>query len=105
MNANNQDNSLVCKHSPGVFAPVIDRNRCEGKGDCVDVCPKSVFTLGILPSADRKGLSLVGKIKGFAHGWKQAFMPDSDACEACGLCVSVCPEKAITLKRVLASSL
>lgn len=88
-----------CKQAPGAFAPVIDRNRCEGKGDCVQMCPRNVFTLGVLPESERGGLSFIGKVKGFAHGWKQAFMPNVGACEACGLCVSACPEDAITLKR------
>nr|WP_213908397.1 ferredoxin family protein [Stutzerimonas nitrititolerans] len=88
-----------CKQAPGLFAPVIDRNRCEGKGDCLTVCPVDVFSLGTLDKAERSNLTLVGKIKGFAHGWKQAFTPNVHACEACGLCVGACPEKAITLKR------
>ena len=41
-----------------------------------------------------------GKLKGFVHGWRQAFTPIAEACEACGLCINVCPEKAITLRRV-----
>ncbi|WP_113707468.1 hypothetical protein [Klebsiella michiganensis] len=31
-----------CKRPPGEIVPVIDRNRCEGKGDCVEVCPKGL---------------------------------------------------------------
>ena len=92
--------SSSCKQAPGVFAPVIDRNRCEGKADCVAVCPKSVFVIGVLNSSDRRSLSLKGKIKGFAHGWKQAFTPGISGCEACGLCVKACPEKAISLTRI-----
>ncbi len=88
-----------CKHPPGKFVPVIDRNRCEGKGDCISACPKDVFVLGVLPQADRSGLSWIGKVKGFAHGWKQAFMPNTSACEACGLCITACPERAIKLER------
>ena len=88
-----------CKQAPGTFAPVINRNRCEGKGDCVSVCPRNVFVLGVLPGSERGGLSFVGKVKGFAHGWKQAFMPNLGACEACALCVAACPEDAITLQR------
>lgn len=79
--------------------PVIDRNRCEGKADCVAVCPKSVFAIGVLPASQRSQLSFKGKLKGFAHGWQQAFMPNEAACEACGLCVKACPEEAITLQR------
>jgi NAD-dependent dihydropyrimidine dehydrogenase PreA subunit len=89
-----------CKPDPGVFAPVIDRSRCEGKAQCVTVCPYHVFVVDVLPKEQRAGLSLKGKVKGFAHGWRQAFTPNADACHACGLCVAACPEQAITLARV-----
>jgi 4Fe-4S ferredoxin len=89
-----------CKKAPGTFVPVIDRNKCEGKAECVAVCPTNVFAIGTLAKSERSGLSLKGKIKGFAHGWQQAFMPRADACEACALCVTACPERAITLKRL-----
>ena len=89
----------ACKQVAGAFAPVIDRNRCEGKGDCAVVCPKNVFVIEVLPASQRRDLTLKGKVKGFVHGWKQAAMPQLAACEACGLCVAACPEKAITLAR------
>ena len=89
-----------CKQAPGIFMPVIDRNRCEGKEDCVKVCPYHVFTIGKVQPEQRKDLSLRGKLKGYAHRWQQAFATNADACHACGLCVAACPEKAITLSRV-----
>ena len=89
-----------CKASPGEFVPVIDRNRCEGKAQCVAVCPYHVFALDVLPKEQRSELTLRGKVKGLAHGWRQAFTPNADACHACGLCVAACPERAITLMRV-----
>ena len=88
----------------GRFAPQIDRNRCEGKGDCVAVCPYGVFTVGKLGLFDRRSLSLVGQLKGWAHDWQQAFTPNATACEACGHCVSACPERAITLVRADANN-
>lgn len=88
-----------CKQDPGVFAPVVDRTRCEGKADCVVICPYNVFELDILPPEDRAELPLMAKIKGTLHGWKQSFAVNADACRACGLCVQACPEKAIKLAR------
>ncbi len=85
---------------PGVFIPIIDRNKCEGKADCAEVCPYDVFTIGILPKEERGDLTVKGKIKGFAHGWKQALVTNGGACRECGLCVINCPEKAIKLKRM-----
>jgi 4Fe-4S ferredoxin len=92
-------NDRSCRQAPGVMVPVIDRNRCEGKAACVAVCPTQVFVIGVLPPAERAGLSWRGKLKGFGHGWKQAFTANAAACEACGKCVEACPEEAITLAR------
>lgn len=96
-------NSIIdsdCGQTAGTFRPSIDRNRCEGKAECVSVCPVSVFTVATLPKEQRAGLGLRGKLKGFAHRWQQALLVNPLACEACGLCVKSCPEKAITLVRV-----
>jgi len=89
-----------CPSPPGVLAPRVDRNKCEGKADCARVCPYDVFAIETLGKAARTGLSLVGRLKGMAHGWKQAIVVNPDACHGCGLCVSACPEKAIVLRRV-----
>lgn len=90
----------ACKQLPGAYVPVIDRNRCEGKSDCVSVCPMNVFVVGVLPQAQRQGLTLKGKLKGYVHGWKQALTPNASACETCGLCIKACPEHAITLRKL-----
>jgi NAD-dependent dihydropyrimidine dehydrogenase PreA subunit len=42
------------KQPRGRFMPHIDRNRCEGKGDCIAVCPFNVFSIGKLAAADRQ---------------------------------------------------
>lgn len=93
------DKNADCKQLAGVLRPVIDRNRCEGKGDCEQVCPEAVFAIGTLPVSLRSGMSVKGRIKGFAHRWQQALLVNADACRACGLCVTACPESAITLAR------
>jgi NAD-dependent dihydropyrimidine dehydrogenase PreA subunit len=88
-----------CKAAPASFAPAIDRGKCEGKNDCVEVCPYAVFEVRRIDDADFAKLSFLGKMKSRAHGRKTAYTPNADACQACGLCVVACPEKAITLRR------
>lgn len=77
--------------------PVVDRARCEGKGDCVRVCPHGVFAVGRIDDADFAALGALAKLKSVVHGRKTALLPRLDACAACGACVTACPEKAIRL--------
>ncbi len=86
-----------CKGTPGKVAPVIDRNRCEAKEDCVRVCPYNVFEVRKLGSEERVAMSLLGRLKAFAHGNRQAFVVRPEACHACQLCIPACPEQAIRL--------
>lgn len=88
-----------CKYPAGIMVPVVDRNRCEGKAQCVKVCPTNVFAVGTLPHSERRNLKLSGRIKGFVHRWQQALLINPSACEGCGKCVAACPEQAITLTR------
>lgn len=92
-----QTQKLRCDKQAGRMVPVIDRNRCEAKADCVSVCPYQVFEIRTLTAAERKELSTLGRLKLFVHGGKQAFALRAEVCRACGLCVRACPEKAITL--------
>jgi NAD-dependent dihydropyrimidine dehydrogenase PreA subunit len=89
-----------CKQSAGAIVPQVDRNRCEGKEDCIQVCPYDVFEIRVLQAPERAKLSLKGRVKAFAHGYRQAFAVRAEACHACGLCVKACPERAITLTRM-----
>lgn len=91
--------SSNCKADAGEFVPLIDRNRCEAKGDCVRVCPYDVFEIRPISPEQRKSLSLRGKLKAWAHGGQQAALANAEACQACALCVEACPENAITLVR------
>ena len=87
----------ACPGQPGKVAPVVDRNRCEAKADCVRVCPYDVFEIRPLTEADRQGLSLRGRIKSWAHGNTQAYVVHPEACHACQLCITACPEQALSL--------
>jgi NAD-dependent dihydropyrimidine dehydrogenase PreA subunit len=77
--------------------PVVDRNRCEAKADCVAVCPYHVFELRALAPSDREGQSWLGRLKTWAHGGRQAYVVRPDDCHACQRCVEACPEDAIRL--------
>jgi 4Fe-4S ferredoxin len=84
----------------GLVVPVIDRNRCEGKEDCVRVCPYGVFEVQKLEPQARAELSRFARVRSFFHGYRQALVVKPDACHACGLCVQACPERAIRLSAV-----
>jgi 4Fe-4S ferredoxin len=88
-----------CKAEPGSWGPVVNRGRCEGKSDCVQVCPYDVFEVGTIADAEYRALPWLGRLKLRVHGMRTAHTPRIDACHACGLCVVACPERAITLER------
>lgn len=91
-----------CRPEAGKVFPVIDRNRCDGKQDCVAVCPFDVFAMQritafdivAMPVQPRKAHKLIGK-------W-QAFTVQPEACHDCNLCVVACPEDALRLVRSIA---
>jgi NAD-dependent dihydropyrimidine dehydrogenase PreA subunit len=87
-----------CRAAPGARVVTVDRAKCEGKGDCVEVCPYGVFEVRRIDDADFARLGVLGKLKSMAHGRKSAYTPKLDQCRACGLCVVACPEDAITLR-------
>jgi NAD-dependent dihydropyrimidine dehydrogenase PreA subunit len=88
-----------CRSAPRQYVPNIDRRRCEGKSDCVAVCPYNVFEVGPIDEAEYRAMPFFVRLKLRAHGKKTAYTPRADACQACGLCVVACPEDAITLVR------
>ena len=87
-----------CKAAPAAYVPVVNRGRCEGKGDCVEVCPYGVFLVQVMNEDEYQALPMLSRFKSWAHGKKTAYTPNANACQACGLCVVACPEKAITLE-------
>jgi NAD-dependent dihydropyrimidine dehydrogenase PreA subunit len=91
--------SANCRAEPGEFAPVVDRSKCEGKAECVEVCPFHVFEVRRIDDADFAKLGVFAKLKSVAHSRKTAYTPRASACEACGKCVEACPENAIKLAR------
>lgn len=86
-----------CRGEPGKVAPVVDRNRCEAKDDCVRVCPYDVFEIRDLRPEDKAALGFIGKLKAWAHGNRQAYVVKPEACHACKLCLDACPENALSL--------
>ncbi len=88
-----------CLQPPGRFEPVVDPSRCEAKGPCVPACPFGVLEIVPLTAEEKASLSLLGRAKAFVHGNRRARAARPDACQACGYCVEVCPEKAISLRK------
>src|SRR5579863_10601747 len=84
-----------CLAPAGTWVPLIDRTKCEGKKECVEVCPYNVFELGTLTEPEFDAMLLVGKLKAIRHGHRTARTPRASECRACGLCVVACPEDAI----------
>ncbi len=80
----------------------VNHDKCEGKAESAAVRLYDVFETEVLPAEERAALSFAGRLKGPAHGWKQAFPLRAEACHACTECVASCPEKSITLKRAAA---
>jgi 4Fe-4S ferredoxin len=79
--------------------PVVDHGRCEGKRDCVEVCPYGVFEVRRIDDDDFRALSFLGRLKSVAHKRQTAYTPNRSQCQSCGLCVKACPEKAIQLRK------
>jgi NAD-dependent dihydropyrimidine dehydrogenase PreA subunit len=92
--------SSECRAAAGEFWPVVDRAKCEGKAECVEVCPFHVFEVRRIDSTDFAKLGMLAKLKSIAHGRKTAYTPRVSLCEACGKCIAACPESAIKLTRV-----
>lgn len=88
---------MDCRGEAGRIAPVVDRNRCEAKGDCLRVCPYDVFEIRTLSSEERASLSWLGWLKALAHRNRQAYVVRPQDCHACQMCVAACPEHALQM--------
>ena len=55
---------------------IIDLDKCQGSGECVDVCPSEA----IVVNDDKKAVV------------------EADLCADCGVCEDVCPTEAITIE-------
>ena len=75
----------------------MDHGRCEAKRDCVRVCPYDVFEVRRMDAEDFTALGMLGKLRSTAHRRMTAYTVRADQCHECGLCVTACPEDAITL--------
>ena len=72
-----------CTQPAGIVAPVVDTGRCEGKEDCVRVCPYDVFEVRRLTGEERRGLTLLNRFKVWARGGKQAFVVNAISAIPC----------------------
>jgi ferredoxin len=75
--------------------PVVDAARCTACGDCVDVCPKGLFSL------EPVSRHLWVACKNHADG-DTAEMQCEVACTACGKCVADAAPGLMRLERELA---
>lgn len=60
-----------------MYVITIDPEKCQGDGDCVEVCP----------------VSILGLVEG-----KAVVTGDPNECLGCESCVSTCPNGAITVQ-------
>jgi nitroreductase/NAD-dependent dihydropyrimidine dehydrogenase PreA subunit len=65
-----------------ITPPQVNRDKCKGCGQCVEVCPALVFELR-------------EKISEVIYG---------EGCFACGHCWAVCPEEAVTQQEVVTTT-
>ena len=70
--------------------PVVDNEKCTACGDCVDICPRDLFSLH--PVDHRLWVACKNQEKG-----DEAEADCAVVCTACGLCAADAPEGLITM--------
>jgi len=70
-----------CTGDEGVWIPIVDHGRCEGKWDCVVVCPHDVFEIRRTDESDFKQLPRLPRCASspIAHRRQTAFAPNAVA--------------------------
>ncbi len=86
-----------CKPIPTKVGPLIDMNKCEGREECVKVCPYDVFEMHLLSGQEKSESNPARTMENRSNGNRKAYTANIESCHACGVCVTACPEKAITL--------
>ena len=51
-----------CKPKAGVLIPIVNLNKCEGKGHCIEVCPYDVFEMKPISDEEYAQMNFVGKL-------------------------------------------
>lgn len=60
----------------------VNKEKCDGSGTCTRVCPKG---------------PKIWRMEGNGRG-KKAVVIDASFCLLCGMCVTMCPADAITIR-------
>lgn len=69
----------------------LDPSRCTGCGRCVEVCPRAVFELRLVPKTDDP----CGCLAGHPTSVRRAHVVARDRCMECGACGRNCATAAI----------
>jgi NAD-dependent dihydropyrimidine dehydrogenase PreA subunit len=63
-----------------MYKIIIDWDKCQACGDCVDTCPSEVLVMGK------------------QNGKEVADVAKAEDCIGCEACVGICPEEAIQIE-------
>ena len=60
-----------------MIVPVVNLAKCEGKDDCVRVCPENVFEVRRIEDNDYRALNVLQRFKQRVHGMQVAYTPNA----------------------------